>query len=43
MILFSLLEEEIGPGVVNATQELSFMEATILIRQGCQISSRIQQ
>ena len=45
MTLFSLLEDEVGPGVVNTPQELSFVEVRIgfLIRQGCQISSRIQQ
>ena len=43
MALFSLLEDEVGPGVVNTPQELTFVEATIrfLIRQGCQISSHI--
>ena len=45
MALFSPLEDEVGPGVVNTPQELTFIEATISfqIRQGCQISSHIQQ
>ena len=45
MTLFSLLEDEVGPGVVNTQQELSFIEATIrfLVRQSCQISSCIQR
>ena len=45
MTFFSLLEDEVGPGVVNTPQDMSFIEATIrfLIRQGCQISSRFQQ
>ena len=29
MTLFSLPEDEVGPGMVNIPQELSFMEATI--------------
>ena len=29
MTLFSLLEDEVGPEVVNTTQELTFIEATI--------------
>ena len=35
MKLFSLLEDEVGPGVVNTIKVVSFVEATIrfLIRQ----------
>ena len=43
MTLFSLLEDNVRPGVVNTPQELSFIEATIrfLIIQGCQTLSCI--
>ena len=47
MTLFSLLEDEVkvGPGVINTPQELTFIEATVsfLFRQGCQISSHVEQ
>ena len=41
MTLISLHEDEVGPGAVNTPRELTFIEATI--RQGCQISSHIEQ
>ena len=45
MTLFSLLEDEVGPGVVNTPQELTFVEATIsfIFRQACQIPSHTEQ
>ena len=42
IMLFSLLEDELGPGVANTPQELSLIWVTILvlITQGSQIWSR---
>ena len=43
-ITFSLIEDKVGPGVVNTPQGL-FIEATIyfVIKQGCQISPYMLQ
>ena len=47
MTLFLLLEDDVGPGVANTYKSCVIRRghnpATILIKQGCQILSCIQQ